>query len=61
MIKKSFNYVKQDVIQISCVFMGISLISFDKWLLQFFAMTDLPIICCALKLPQYLLLLKLLF
>ncbi len=43
MIKKSFNYIKQDVIQISCVFMGISLISFDKWLLQFFAMTDLPI------------------
>ncbi len=43
MIKKSFNHVKQDIVQISCVFMGISLVSFDKWLLQYFATTDLPI------------------
>tara|TARA_B100001093_G_C26826447_1_gene1014255 strand:+ start:608 stop:1840 length:1233 start_codon:yes stop_codon:yes gene_type:complete len=43
MIKKSLNYIKQDILQICCIFMGISLLSFDKWLLQYFSITDLPI------------------
>ena len=42
MIKTSFDYIRQDILQIGCVFMGISLISFDKWLLQYLSTTDLP-------------------
>ena len=34
--KISFEYIRQDIQQIGCVFMGISLISLDKWLLQYF-------------------------
>jgi uncharacterized membrane protein len=41
-IKMSFNYIRQDILQITCVFMGMSLLSFDKWLLQYFSATDLP-------------------
>tara|TARA_Y100001970_G_C14228957_1_gene857420 strand:- start:1135 stop:2343 length:1209 start_codon:yes stop_codon:yes gene_type:complete len=40
--KMSFEYIRQDILQIGCVFMGISLISLDKWLLQYFLTTDLP-------------------
>ena len=42
MVKISFNYIRQDILQIGCVFMGISLVSIDKWLLQYFSTTDLP-------------------
>lgn len=42
MIIRSFNYIHQDVLQIGCVFMGISLISIDKWLVQYFSLTNLP-------------------
>ena len=42
MIKTSFDYIRQDILQIGCVFMGVSLISFDKWLLQYLSTTDLP-------------------
>ena len=40
--KLSFAYIRQDIMQIGCVFMGISLISLDKWLLQYFSIADLP-------------------
>lgn len=40
--KKSYNYIRQDILQIGCVFMGISLISIDKWLIQYFSKSDLP-------------------
>jgi hypothetical protein len=43
MIIRSFNYIHQDVLQIGCVFMGISLISIDKWLMQYFSITNLPL------------------
>ncbi len=42
MIKRSFNYIRQDILQIGCVFMGIIFVSFDKWLLQYLSTTDLP-------------------
>jgi hypothetical protein len=41
-IKMSFNFIRQDILQITCVFMGMSLLSFDKWLLQYFSASDLP-------------------
>ena len=41
-VKKSFNFIRQDIFQIGCVFLGISLVSIDKWLLQYFSTTDLP-------------------
>lgn len=40
--KMSVEYIRQDIIQIGCVFMGMSLISLDKWLLQYFSKADLP-------------------
>ncbi len=42
MIKMSLNFIRQDILQIGCIFMGISLISLDKWLLQYLSTTDLP-------------------
>ena len=41
-LKMSFNHIRQDILQIGCIFMGISLISFDKWLLQYLSTSDLP-------------------
>lgn len=41
-ISKSFNFIRQDIVQIGYVFMGISLVSSDKWLLQYFFQTELP-------------------
>tara|TARA_B100000989_G_C19489230_1_gene448984 strand:- start:884 stop:1462 length:579 start_codon:yes stop_codon:yes gene_type:complete len=38
----SLNFIRQDILQIGCIFMGISLISLDKWLLQYLSTTDLP-------------------
>jgi len=40
--KMSVEYIRQDIVQIGCVFMGMSLISLDKWLLQYFSKADLP-------------------
>ena len=42
MFKMSFNHVKKDILQIGCVFMGMSLISLDKWLVQYFFTVQLP-------------------
>lgn len=42
-IKSSFNYIREDSTQILYVFMGITLVSIDKWLLQYFLTSDLPI------------------
>jgi len=42
MILRSFNYIHQDVLQIGCVFIQISLFSIDKWLMQYFSLSDLP-------------------
>ncbi len=41
-IVKSFNFIRQDITQIGNVFMAISLVSSDKWLLQYFSQTELP-------------------
>lgn len=41
-VKMSFDYIRQDILQIGCIFMGISLISFDKWILQYLSTSDLP-------------------
>ena len=41
-ISKSFNFIRQDIVQIGYVFMGISLVSSDKWLLQYFSQAELP-------------------
>ena len=43
MVVRSFNYIHQDVMQIGCVFLGISLISIDKWLVQYFSLINLPL------------------
>ena len=43
MLVRSFNYIHQDILQIGYVFMGISLISVDKWLVQYFSLNDLPL------------------
>ena len=41
-IKRSCNYIREDILQIGCVFMGISLVSIDKWLIQYFSTSELP-------------------
>lgn len=42
MINMSLNFIRQDILQIGCIFMGISLISLDKWLLQYLSTDNLP-------------------
>ncbi len=41
-IGMSLNFIRQDILQIGCVFMGMSLISLDKWLLQYLSTLNLP-------------------
>ena len=41
--KLSLKKISEDISQISCVFIGISLVNVDKWLLKFFFEDDLPI------------------
>ena len=41
-LKLSFKKISEDISQISCVFIGMSLINFDKWFLQYFSAKDLP-------------------
>jgi hypothetical protein len=41
-IKRSCDYIREDILQIGCVFIGISLISLDKWLIQYFSPSELP-------------------
>ena len=41
-IKMAYRHVRKDILQIGCVFMGITLVSIDKWLLQYLSITDLP-------------------
>jgi len=43
MIKMTLNFIRQDILQIACIFMGISLISLDKWMLQYLSTDNLPI------------------
>jgi hypothetical protein len=40
--KLSFKKISEDTYQISSVFIGMSLISIDKWFLQYFSAKDLP-------------------
>ena len=43
MIRMSYVHIRNDILQIGCVFMGITLISFDKWLLQYLSQENLPL------------------
>ena len=40
--KLSLKKISEDITQIICVFIGISLLNVDKWLLKFFSIEDLP-------------------
>ena len=42
-LKLSFKKVSEDTYQICCIFIGMSLINIDKWLLQYFSAKDLPL------------------
>ncbi len=41
-ITMASNFIRQDILQIGCIFMSISLISLDKWLLQYISTANLP-------------------
>ena len=41
-IEMSVNFIRQDILQIGCIFVGMSLISLDKWLLQYLSTLNLP-------------------
>ena len=38
----SYNHIRKDILQIACVFIGMSLLSLDKWTVQYFSLSDLP-------------------
>jgi hypothetical protein len=40
-LKLSLKKIREDISQISCIFIGISLINIDKWFLQYFSAKDL--------------------
>ena len=40
--KLSLKKISEDITQISCIFIGISLLNVDKWFLKFFSVEDLP-------------------
>ena len=40
--KLSLKKISEDITQISCIFVGISLLNVDKWFLKFFSVEDLP-------------------
>lgn len=42
-LKLSLKKIREDISQISCIFIGIGLIHIEKWFLQFFSANDLPI------------------
>ena len=41
-INMTINFIREDILQIACIFMGISLISLDKWILQYLFTDNLP-------------------
>jgi hypothetical protein len=41
--KLSLKKISEDISQISCIFIGITLINLEKWLLRFFSAEDLPV------------------
>jgi hypothetical protein len=41
-LKLSLKKISEDISQVSCIFIGISLLNIEKWLLQYFSVKDLP-------------------